>query len=242
MRVATRAEVRAAIDAAGSEADRVLNPQSYEATLTKVRRGVACGEDRSGFEAADLRIHTSSVRRLQEAGMRREELSRLNRTDVQDGRVAEGIITGKGGKDRVVFFDEPALEAIRAYLAARADAHLPLYARHDDGRGRPGPRGERWRLSPQSVWGVVKKYGARVGVDVTTHHLRHLKARTLLKNGAQLAEVQDLLGHASPETTKRIYAPYTTQHLREAFDHFGLNPEEVATRVATRTPRRGSDL
>lgn len=53
----------------------------------------------------------------------------------------------------------------------------------------------------------------------------------MLNNGAQLSEVQDILGHASPETTKKIYAPYTTRHLRDAFDRFSLPAEEVARRV-----------
>src|SRR5918992_3476820 len=171
------------------------------------------------------------LRTLYATGMRREELSRLNRTDVQDGRAAEGLVTGKGNKDRAVFFDDAALEAIRAYLAARGDTFLPLYVRHDDGRGRPGPRGERWRLSPQSVWGVVKKYAALAGVDATTHHLRHLKARVLLNGGAQLSEVQDILGHASPETTKKIYAHYETQHLRDAFDRYSASLSEAAAAV-----------
>src|SRR5687767_1582221 len=52
---------------------------------------------------------------------RREEISRLNRTDIQDGRAADGLVTSKGNKDRVVFFDDSALEAIRTYLAARGD-------------------------------------------------------------------------------------------------------------------------
>lgn len=168
---------------------------------------------------------------LYATGMRRAELAQLNRADVQDGRAREALITGKGERERVVFFDEAALAAIRAYLQARADTYRPLFIRHDDGRGKPGPRGEHWRLSPQSVWGVVKRYGALAGVDATTHHLRHLKARVLLNSGAQLAEVQDILGHASPETTKRIYAPYTTQHLRDAFDRFSVPAEEVARRL-----------
>ena len=174
-------------------------------------------------------------------GLRRAELAQLNRADVQDGRAAEALVTGKGGRERIVFFDEPALAAIRRYLAARQDTYQPLFLRHDDGRGRPGPRGERWRLAPQSIWAVVKKYGALAGVDVTTHHLRHLKARILLNNGAQLAEVQDLLGHASPETTKRIYAPYTRQYLRAAFDRYSRSPEEIAAQLPPRPsdpPRR----
>jgi len=92
-------------------------------------------------------------------------------------------------------------------------------------------RGEHWRLSSQSVWGVVKKYGRLADIDVTTHPLRHLKTRVMLNSGAQLSEVQDILGHASPETTKKIYAPYTKQHLREAFDRFSLPASEVAHRI-----------
>lgn len=172
---------------------------------------------------------------LYATAMRREELSRLNRVDIQDGRYNQGLITGKGDKERVVFFDEQALSAIRAYLRARNDTYLPLFLRHDDGRGAPGLHGERWRLSPQSVWRVVKKYGKLAGVEVTTHHLRHLKARVMLNNGAQLSAVQDILGHASPETTKKIYAPYTTQYLREAFDKYSVPAEELAKRV--RKPR-----
>jgi len=168
---------------------------------------------------------------LYATGMRRAEMSRLNRADVQDGRSSEGLITGKGEKERVVFFDAASLQAIRTYLRARADSYQPLFLRHDDGRGKPGLRGERWRLSPQSIWGVVKKYGTLAEVEVTTHHLRHLKARVMLNNGAQLSEVQDILGHSSPETTKKIYAPYTKQHLREAFDRFSLPADEVAKRA-----------
>jgi site-specific recombinase XerD len=168
---------------------------------------------------------------LYATGMRRAELAALNRADLQDGRAREALITGKGEKERVVFFDEPSLAAIRAYLLARCDTHRPLFIRHDDGRGKPGPRGERWRLSPQSIWNVVTAYADRVGLAATPHHLRHLKARTLLNNGAQLAEVQDILGHASPETTKRIYAPYTRQHLRDAFDRYSVPAEELLRRA-----------
>jgi site-specific recombinase XerD len=174
------------------------------------------------------------LRTLYATGLRRAELAALNRADVGDGHARQALVTGKGERERIVFFDEPSLAAIRAYLTARGDAYRPLFLRHDDGRGQPGPRGERWRLSPQSVWGIVRRAGAAAGVHAAPHGLRHLKARTLLNQGAQLAEVQDLLGHASPETTKTIYAPYTQQHLREAFDRFSLPAEEVARRAAAR--------
>lgn len=165
-------------------------------------------------------------------GMRREEVARLNRADIDDGWLDRGLITGKGEKERVVFFDEPTLEAIRAYLAARADLLAPVFLRHDNRRGPSGGHGgERWRLSAQSVWAIVKRYAKEVGVPASTHHFRHAKASVLLNRGASLSEVQDILGHASPDTTKRIYAHYKVEHLRDAFDRYSASAEELVAEL-----------
>jgi site-specific recombinase XerD len=179
-------------------------------------------------ERLELLRDRALIRTLFATGMRREEVSRLNRGDVQDGRVRQAIVTGKGDKERVVFFDEPSLRAIRAYVEARGDAYEPVFLRHDRARGAPGPGGRRYRLSPQSIWGVVKKYAAAVDVRASTHDFRHAKATVMLNRGAKLSEVQDILGHASPETTKRIYAHYETSHLRDVFDRFSASAEELA--------------
>ena len=77
-----------------------------------------------------------------------------------------------------------------------------------------------------------------VGVPATTHHFRHSKASVLLNRGASLSEVQDILGHASPETTKRIYAHYETQRLRDAFDRYSASAEELAAELPE--TRRGA--
>jgi site-specific recombinase XerD len=162
------------------------------------------------------------------SGMRRAEVARLDRIDVEDGFAEQALIIGKGDKERWVFFDAPTQAAIREYLKARKDTLAPLFLRHDNHRGRAaGHGGERWRLSPQSIWGVVKRYAAEVGVQATTHHFRHSKASVLLNRGASLSEVQDILGHASPETTKRIYAHYQTRTLREAFERYSASAEEL---------------
>ncbi|MGE3270982.1 MAG: tyrosine-type recombinase/integrase [Chloroflexota bacterium] len=169
------------------------------------------------------------LRTLFTTGMRREEVANLTRADVQDGHSRQALITGKGDKERIVFFDEQALAAIRAYLEARADRLPLLFLRHDLGRGRlPGPGGRRWKLSPKGVWDVVKRYAAAVGVDATTHDFRHAKASVMLNRGAKLSEVQDILGHASPETTKKIYAHYEVSHLRDVFDRYSASAEELA--------------
>lgn len=171
-------------------------------------------------------IHT-----LFATGMRREEVSRLNRQDVDDGWSAQALITGKGDKERIVFFSEEALAAIREYLVARADRHLPLFIRHDARRGRPVQGGQNLRLPPHAIWRIVKKYAALAGVEVTTHDFRHAKASVMLNRGAKLSEVQDILGHASPETTKKIYAHYEVSHLRSAFERYSATAEELAAEL-----------
>jgi site-specific recombinase XerD len=170
------------------------------------------------------------IRTLYCTAMRRAELASLNRADVQDGHADQALVTGKGEKERVVFFDGDTLAAIRAYLAARNDHYVPLFIRHGTGRGKPGPAGARYRLSVKSVWDVVKRYSRAVGVDASPHDFRHDKASVMLNQGAKLSEVQDILGHASPETTKKIYAHYETAHLRDAFDRYSVPPEERVRR------------
>ena len=168
------------------------------------------------------------LRVLYTTAVRRDELVRLNREDVSDGRASQALITGKGSRERVIFFDQATQAAIKHYLEARADRHRPLFLRHDVGRGAPGLRGEHWRLSGDTVYGLVKRVGAAVGSQATPHSFRHDRASLLLNRGADLSEVQDILGHASPETTKRIYAHYETSRLREAFDRYTLPPEKRA--------------
>ena len=119
---------------------------------------------------------------------------------------------------------------MRAYLEARGDRYAPLFLRHDKRRGRARGSGDNLRLSPLGIWRVVKRYADLAGVDASPHDFRHAKASTLLNRGAQLSEVQDILGHASPETTKKIYAHYETAHLRDAFDRYSVPPEARAGR------------
>lgn len=173
-------------------------------------------------------------------GMRRAEVASLNRSDVADGRANQAIVTGKGDKDRTIFFDEPTLAAVRAYLVARADTHEPLFIRHDRARGKPKNRGQNYRITPQTIFDTVKRYASQLGVDVSPHDFRHEKATVMLNNGASLSEIQDILGHASPETTKRIYAHYEVGRLRQAFDRYSSSPEDLAQSARARLSEGGS--
>ncbi len=177
-------------------------------------------------------------------GMRREEVTTLNRTELE-GLLSERqsvtlvknetgfvgarsvydlIITGKGQKERVVYFDDITLEAVEQYLALRGKDHFrPLFLQHHRGRDheQAGPNGEAYRIGERTVWVTVKKYARQLGLTLKPHDFRHNLATTLLNAGAQLSEVQDILGHASPTTTKQIYAHYDKGHLKEAFARFG---------------------
>ncbi len=77
------------------------------------------------------------------------------------------------------------------------------------------PRSGR-RLRRETIWELVKKYVARCGIPgkVSPHTLRHSFATHLLAGGADLRQVQEMLGHASIETT-RIYTKVSIRQLKE---------------------------
>jgi len=194
--------------------------------------------ERNGASLLELLRDRALLHVLFYSGMRRAEVASLNRQDVQDGYAHEALIVGKSDKERNVFFGDDAQRAIRAYLEARADTHPPLWLRHDNRRGPPGANGEGWRLSAQSVWAIVKDYARVAGVKATPHAFRHLKASTLLNRGASLSEVQDVLGHASPDTTKRVYAHYTPRFLRETVRRYSASASELVVELETEQERR----
>jgi len=128
-------------------------------------------------------------------------------------------VTGKGGKQRLVFFTDPAWRAIHTYLEARTDgasgrgvAGLPLFARHDSrARNRPLP------LTTQSVRDVVWELARRAGADelgLTPHRFRAWFATHMVAETGDLAATQDLLGHESADTT-RVYTKVAAQRLAD---------------------------
>ena len=78
-------------------------------------------------------------------------------------------------------------------------------------------RGER--LTRQGLWLIIKEYARRVGItfDVTPHTLRHSFATHMLNNGADVRNVQTLLGHASI-TSKPAAHAVSNERLREVYN------------------------
>lgn len=125
----------------------------------------------------------------------------------------EGFATifGKGGKERLVPIGEPALRALDRYLR-----EVRPSLDRGDGRGRVFLNARGRPLRREGVWGIVKEAARRAGITkkVSPHTLRHTFATHLIEGGADLAAVQELLGHADISTTQ-IYTHLDRDRLRD---------------------------
>ena len=152
-------------------------------------------------------------------GLRVSELCSLDRDeDLSTGEIS---VRGKGGKIRVVFFSDSAIDSIKKYLKERVDVDDSMFidlSLTSSGRIKEG---KDLRLTPRSVERIIKKYAEFVGISkkCTPHVLRHSFATDLLRNGADLRTVQMMLGHASISTTQ-IYTNVTNKFLKDQFKKF----------------------
>ncbi len=150
-------------------------------------------------------------------GVRVAELTKLDLGHI-DFRNKLIRVTGKRRKERIVPFGEPALEALKAYLEVR-DALLdaaPISARQPEVLFL---NYQGTRITTRSVGRMVEKY-IRVCAgryDISPHALRHSFATHLLDSGADLRDIQELLGHARLSTTQ-IYTHVSMEKLIAVYD------------------------
>jgi site-specific recombinase XerD len=129
-------------------------------------------------------------------GLRVEEVAHLSVDAVEYPRRQIFVSNGKGGKDRIVYMSEDARSALLAYLEKRSSKAKGLFL------VQKGPM----RGKPISVRGIQKRieyYARKSSLDVSCHRLRHTMATQLLNADADLATIQDLLGHGQITTTQR---------------------------------------
>ena len=123
------------------------------------------------------------------------------------------IISGKGGKERVVPLSEPARAALGRYLECRED-FLPD---SQQSRWLFPSRGRAGHLTRQRTGQLLKELAVKASLDpdrLSPHVLRHAFASHLLDHGADLRSVQQMLGHADIATTQ-IYTHVETERLRK---------------------------
>jgi integrase/recombinase XerC len=187
-----------------------------------VERMVAAAlEVAPGATLQEERIRLRNIAILQTlrgSGVRVSELVSLRRGDL-DREQRRAVVTGKGGKQRLVFFTDEAWRAVWAYLEARGDGAAargagaaPLFARHDRGAG-----GKVLALTTKSVREVVWRLAQAARLEdlgITPHRFRAWFATHLVAETGDLAAVQDLLGHESADTT-RVYTKVAAQRLAD---------------------------
>lgn len=196
--------------------------------LILAARRVKAQPNKPRLESVRLR-NIAMLEALRASGMRVGELVGLKRDDI-DYRTHSARVTGKGSKQRIVYFDDTAWNSIQAYLKQRGDGAkgralylLPVFARHDKRSGK--------RILPLTTDAVRLVFDelakdANLEVAMTPHSLRHAFATKVLEATGDLALVQDMLGHSSPATT-RIYAKVSSKRMRQAHrTAFGYQRED----------------
>lgn len=149
---------------------------------------------------------------LYATGIRVGELTGLDVDDADRHRRVVRVL-GKGRKERMVPFGQPADEALAEWL----EHGRPLVVTSDSGPALfLGRRGRR--VDPRQVREVVHGLLAHVpdAPDLGPHGLRHSAATHLLEGGADLRMVQELLGHSSLATTQ-IYTHVSLDRLRDSY-------------------------
>jgi integrase/recombinase XerC len=156
---------------------------------------------------------------LYATGVRVGELVNLNLPDI-DFREKLVRVTGKRKKQRILPFGEPALQALMYYLNETRPVFLNNCPPSERDENAVFLNYQGTRITTRSVGRMVDKYiklCAEINRDISPHSLRHSFATHLLDSGADLRDIQELLGHARLSTTQ-IYTQVSMEKLIEVYD------------------------
>jgi len=149
---------------------------------------------------------------LYSSGLRVSEVASINLSSISFEK-AEVRVIGKGRKERIVPVGRKAVEALKRYLKVRGavckdDRQKAMFLNVRGGR-----------LTTRSIQRIVQNAGLIAGLykHVHPHTLRHTFATHVLEGGADLRDIQELLGHSRLSTTQK-YTHVTLQRLMEVYD------------------------
>jgi site-specific recombinase XerD len=144
-------------------------------------------------------------------GCRLSEIMNMKIRDINSQDMSMHVI-GKGDKERIVYLSIKAMHQLRKYLTSRKDDCEYLFVT----KRRPESK-----MTTRSIERIVDKIQARAHISkkLTPHVFRHTFATLAMGNGADLADVQQLLGHENPSTTL-IYAQVSEERKKQAHKRF----------------------
>lgn len=198
------------------EIKSVKLPKRVPNFMTKAEVNELCNQPKENellWEKRDMALFAM----LYSSGCRISELQNLKLSDFIDDYHA-AVVTGKGNKQRRVFFEEKSRTLLKEYLADRKKVleEKKITASISEvfisQKGKP--------LSVNGIRYIITRYS---GVEGTNHHVnphafRHTFATTMISNGADVRIVQEMLGHSSISTTQR-YTHITTEKLIEIYNN-----------------------
>lgn len=157
------------------------------------------------------------LKMLYSSGCRISELTNLSLSDFRRN-FHSAIVTGKGNKQREVFFDENSHAALKEYLVDRQKILLNNGINPSDATDKLFINQKGNAITVGGIRYVITRYSGGDGTKkpINPHAFRHSFATTLLNNGADVRLVQELLGHANISTTQR-YTHVTKEHVIETY-------------------------
>ncbi|HXG06239.1 MAG TPA: tyrosine-type recombinase/integrase [Nitrososphaera sp.] len=160
---------------------------------------------------------------LYATGIRHAEAQKLNLYDVDTARMLLIVREGKGKRDRIVPLTKAACYWLTRYITVGRPELIAGKKTLSKGKKPKAPTSALWlsvdgrRLSYQMIWQRIDEYAKQAKLKATVHTFCHCCATHLLRGGASLQHVQQLLGHRSLQTTE-IYTHIEIEDLKRAVE------------------------
>lgn len=167
------------------------------------------------FEVIKTKRDWAMFRLMLRCGLRVEEVANLTLGDIDIKQRRIMVVNGKGGKDRVVYISDDAADGLIAYLKLRSHRRVKkvFLVEKGDYKGQP--------ISVRGIQKRMEYYASKTGLKISCHHLRHTMATQLLNADAEVASIQDLLGHNWISTTQRYCKVSNVKVKRDYFNAMG---------------------
>ncbi|MBN1438903.1 MAG: site-specific integrase [Anaerolineales bacterium] len=221
-RLAMRIQSKKRLFAGSSRVGRV--PEDFGDRMAAVADSLPFPQNQNRLTLLQTLRSKALIHFLRATGLRIGDACRFSRTEFHAAQAQDGYFTfqmQKTGSLAHCYLGAEAAAAILQYLNARSDASPWVFIQHGrTGKPRSGTsqffrtavKGYGAKISTKTAWEIVRRigrqaYGQKTTQFISPHAFRHWHAQSLIRAGAQLEDVQSVLGHSTPVITKQIYAP-----------------------------------